>query len=140
MPRSDSGRGVVPAYAVTDSDIELVKLSSETKEVFIRIAYSSWPSRFWTLQEALYTRRLLFHFSDKNIDLGALVKYGDIPQGWELAWRALFPCKDLRRYLDGASHGHRVRSEDHCALLLKELDGRAPIDRADVYYESFGYE
>jgi hypothetical protein len=114
-----------------DSDISLLTPKSEAKEVFIRIAYSSWSSRLWTLQEGVYAQRLYFHFSGKTIDLETLMgKCGGDSPGWELAWEARFPYSELQRYL-GNSGSHRVRSEGHCALLLKALEGRATSDRAD---------
>jgi len=116
---------------VLDSDISLLTSQSEAREVFIRIAYSSWSSRFWTLQEAVYTNRLLFHFSDQTIELDALMLiYRDGTPGWEQAWRFHFPYKELRRYLDNFN-GYQVRSEDHYALLVKTLEGRATSNIAD---------
>ncbi len=116
---------------VLDSDISLLTSVSEGREVFMRIAYSSWSSRFWTLQEAVYTNRLLFHFSDQTIDLETLIsKYGDGFPDWERAARSRFAYKELRRYLDNLD-GYKVRSESHCALLLKALEGRATSNEAD---------
>jgi hypothetical protein len=116
---------------VLDSDISLLTSQSEAREVFFRIAYSSWSSRLWTLQEAVYTNRLLFHFSDQTIELNDLMlKYRDGTPGWEQAWRFRFPYQELRRYLENFN-GCQNRSENHYSLLVKALEGRATSNTAD---------
>ncbi|KAL2062123.1 hypothetical protein VTL71DRAFT_6389 [Oculimacula yallundae] len=116
---------------VIDSDISLLTSKSSAMEVFIHIAYSSWSSRFWTLQEAVYANRLLFHFSDQIIDLEDLIqKYRGGSPGCELPWSSHFAYKELRRYLDNVD-GYQVGSEAHCALLLRALEGRATSNKAD---------
>ena len=113
---------------VLDSDIWQLTSSSGIKEIFTRIAYSSWSSRLWTLQEAVYTQNLVFRFSDESVSLDTLVmKSGDMPPDWELAWSVRFPYNNLRRYLNS----NQARSEGHFTLLFKALSGRVTSDPAD---------
>ena len=117
---------------VLDSDISLLTSTSEAIEVFTRIAYSSWSSRLWTLQEAVLTQSLIFHFSDQNVSLDTLMtKFDDIPLHWASARSVRFPYKNLRRHLDSTCDDDRARSDEHFSLLLKALNGREISDLAD---------
>ncbi|KAF4969931.1 hypothetical protein FSARC_2917 [Fusarium sarcochroum] len=43
------------------------------EEAVIRIRYSSWKSRLWTLEVGFYAQRLVFRFHDTLITLGELL-------------------------------------------------------------------
>ncbi|GAM38666.1 hypothetical protein TCE0_033f09572 [Talaromyces pinophilus] len=114
---------------VIDSDILRLTSTSDPKEVFVRIAYCSWSSRLWTLQEAVYAQRLLFHFSDQDVDLDTLMrKYGNLPPEWELAWLSRLPYKKLREFLNARCERRCAGSNNHRLLLLRSLEGRTTSD------------
>lgn len=112
-----------------DSDISRLTSTSDPKEVFVRIAYCSWSSRLWTLQEAVYAQRLVFHFSDQDVDLDTLMrKYGNLPPEWELAWLSRLPYKKLREFLNARCERRCAGSNNHRLLLLRSLEGRTTSD------------
>jgi hypothetical protein len=117
---------------VLDSDIKMLSSRSEARELLIRIAYSSWSSRLWTLQEAVFTKRLVFQLSDTTTDLdGLMLRSDDVPLSWKPGCCARFPYLKLRHYLDDTLAGYQIRSRDHCVLLRKALEGRRTSDEVD---------
>lgn len=60
------------AVLVVDSDIKRTSKAAAYEEVFLRISYSSWNSRLWTLYEAMVASQLFFEFADGPISLDEL--------------------------------------------------------------------
>ena len=118
---------------VIDSDISLLSSDSEPQEIFIRIAYSSWNSRLWTLQEAVFAKKLVFHFSDQDIELETLLKVYEkspIDADFQLPWQTRLPYRKLRWYLDFLI-ANRERSPGHNEFLKQVIEGRTTTDTAD---------
>ncbi|KAI1504739.1 hypothetical protein F5X99DRAFT_405739 [Biscogniauxia marginata] len=46
---------------------------STSEEALIRIRYSTWKTRVWTLQEAFFARRLVFYFANRTVALQELL-------------------------------------------------------------------
>jgi hypothetical protein len=118
---------------VLDSDISLLRLRSEPQEVFLRIAYSSWNSRLWTLQEAVFAKKLLFHLSDQDIELESLTEIcrdSLLSTNAKHPWDQRFPFLKLRQYLD-YFHANLVRSVSHDTFLREVIEGRTTTEKAD---------
>ncbi|KAF3004582.1 hypothetical protein E8E14_005713 [Neopestalotiopsis sp. 37M] len=52
------------AVVALDTDIAVLSQTSTYAECFLRISFSSWGSRLWTLLEAIIARKLLFECRD----------------------------------------------------------------------------
>lgn len=117
---------------VIDADHSLLSSTSDFKELFIRMAYSSWSSRLWTFQEAVYARHLIFHLSDQNIELNALMeKYGSRAADWESAWCFRLPYRQWRQYLNSETRLGLSKSDEHLQFLCEALEGRVTSNEAD---------
>jgi len=117
---------------VIDADHSLLKSCSDEKEVFIRMAYSSWSSRLWTLLEAVYARRLIFHFSDQDVELDAWIRqYENRVPSWQMAWCVRFPYRLWRQYLDWESKSHAPWRDEQIHFLRNVLVGRATSVESD---------
>lgn len=115
---------------VLDSEISLLSSDSKPQEVFVRIAYSSWNSRLWTLQEAVFAEKLLFYFSNQDIELESLIEMYRITfldADMKFPWEIRLPFKKLKWYSDPS----RVRRLSHHEFLRKAIEGRATTEKAD---------
>lgn len=54
---------------VFDKSLQMIDSTVFTEEALIRIRYSPWPSRLWTMQEGRLGLALYFQFRDKAISL-----------------------------------------------------------------------
>ena len=66
---------VVPrasALLVVDTDIAALDDKSSYPEIYLKITFSSWGSRLWTLYESLLARRLYFAFNKSAVSLEEL--------------------------------------------------------------------
>lgn len=117
---------------VLDSDIQRLRTDSPYQEALMRIAYSSWSSRLWTLQEAIYAEKLFFQYLDGAVELEILMdKCRDERSELELPWISRLPYTQMRKYLNSRYGRHGRGSREHYALLLKALEGRRTSDVAD---------
>ncbi|EPE35626.1 hypothetical protein GLAREA_11326 [Glarea lozoyensis ATCC 20868] len=118
---------------VLDSDISLLRSSSKPEEMFLRIAYSSWNSRLWTLQEAVFANKLILHLSDQDIELESLKEMcrdSLLNTDTKYPWDVKFPFLILRQYLD-SFHANLVRSVSHDIFLREAIEGRTTTEKAD---------
>lgn len=61
-------------------DVELLAadcIGTSDEEIATRISYSIWFSRLWTLQEAVFAKKLYFQFRDAAVDAEELVRRSD---------------------------------------------------------------
>ncbi|KAE8153289.1 hypothetical protein BDV25DRAFT_137044 [Aspergillus avenaceus] len=66
---------------VLDSSISLYPISS-AEEGLVRISYSNWKKRLWTIQEGALSHSLQFCFANRNVSLVDLFnEYSSSPQG-----------------------------------------------------------
>ena len=118
---------------VVDPDHSLLSSNSDPREIFMRVAYSSWSTRLWTLLEAMYARRLVFRLSDRSVESDALLPH--ITAGaWETAWAIRFPYSALRRYLGSALDFQDPRtrtSDEYLCFLRQALHGRTTSNGSD---------
>lgn len=61
--------GKAAAVVVLDTDIAVLSQTSSYTECFLKISFSSWGSRLWTLFEAILAQKLLFECTDGVMDL-----------------------------------------------------------------------
>ncbi|OAP61870.1 hypothetical protein AYL99_04073 [Fonsecaea erecta] len=74
------GQIYAEAAKVLVVDVELLKsptAGASMEEIAMRISYSVWWSRLWTLQEAVFARELHFQFQDRALDGKELVERSD---------------------------------------------------------------
>ncbi|KAJ3482054.1 hypothetical protein NLG97_g7668 [Lecanicillium saksenae] len=98
-------------------------LVSSSEEALLRIRYSSWKSRLWTLEEAFFARRLLFCFSNRTVCLDHLLQDFEsrdrsIPV---TAMRILQPLRAFLEAEDEERLPQLIVSLDHDVHLLMKI-------------------
>jgi hypothetical protein len=61
------------ALLVIDTDIATINMESSYIEKYLKITFSSWGSRLWTLYESLLAQRICFAFNSTATSLEDLV-------------------------------------------------------------------
>ncbi|KAI0597007.1 hypothetical protein F4775DRAFT_562076 [Biscogniauxia sp. FL1348] len=64
------------AVVVLDPSLGAANVGSDV-DCLLRIRYSDWKSRLWTLQEGSLARRLLFKFANRTVNLDDLLRKSD---------------------------------------------------------------
>ena len=110
---------------VIDSDIELLSRTSIYGEAFMRISFSSWSSRMWTLQEAVLTPKVILQLMDATTTFEEIIKMHDENRMHiKVPIEQFLIYSDLRKYLSGDSAGYVARSVSHLATLRYALRNR----------------
>ncbi len=85
---------------VIDSDILPLQLASSYSEAFVRINFSSWADRAWTLQEAVLAKQLYFQVKYGTTTLKDIMTRPGFSENDYLLGRKYFPAEDLDLYED----------------------------------------
>jgi hypothetical protein len=117
---------------VLDSDIQRLGSNFTYREAFLRIHFSSWSSRMWTLQEAVLTPKVFLQLKDGPIDLTEIIKsYYNNYNKLGLPLEPLLIYDNLRKYLSSDFQGHHIRSASHLATLHRALRDRRTSNEMD---------
>lgn len=117
---------------VFDADIQKLDRDFTYRQAFLRIHYSSWSSRMWTLQEAVLTPRVFFQLQHGFVELEDIVKrFANDDDSLNVPTKPLLAYIRLRQYYYGTYHGDAVGSADHLAMLHEALKDRRTSNKAD---------
>ena len=120
---------------VLDADIRQMSREFTYSEAFLRINFSSWSSRMWTLQEAVLTPRIFLQLKDDIADLQDIVTApGTDVNSLNLPVEPFTIYDKLRKFLSGGCDGDSIRSPARCSpttspapcLTLSALSSRVP--------------
>ncbi|KEF57197.1 uncharacterized protein A1O9_07387 [Exophiala aquamarina CBS 119918] len=116
---------------VLDADIRQMGRGFSYSEAFLRIQFSSWSSRMWTLQEAVLTPKVFLQLKDDVVDLDVIIKAHDKDaNNLNLPVEPFAVYGNLRKYLSGLG-GYSIRSPAHLAMLHQALRDRRTSNEVD---------
>lgn len=117
---------------VLDADIRQMGGGVSYSEAFLRINFSSWSSRMWTLQEAVLTPRVFLQLKDDIVDLEEIIETHDKDaNNLDLPVEPLMVYGSLRKYLSGGLNGDPIGSPVHLAMLHRALRDRRTSNGVD---------
>ena len=128
--------GLAAAVLVVDAGLEMTSMTAHPQERLLRIRISTWMSRLWTLQEALFAQELYFQFAEAACTTGSILDdccTSDSPM--KLRFRDLLTPsnsrykKKLIRALGADSrHFDMLGKRDQMVSWLTEFDSKFPSD------------
>ncbi|EXJ76122.1 uncharacterized protein A1O5_00630 [Cladophialophora psammophila CBS 110553] len=118
-------------------DVDLLKSTTagaSNEEIAMRISYSVWWSRLWTLQEAVFAKELHFQFQDRALEGKGLVERSDnarnmFPEsGWsapeQIAYEGLAYLRELYALKS-------LTPESRAAFILQAVNWRSTSWKSD---------
>lgn len=117
---------------VLDSDIQLLNHGFTYDEAFMRICYSSWSSRMWTLQEAVLSPAIVLQYGNGVTTFEEIMHIHD--QGHtklNLPTKQFTWYNKLREYRSKVYSSSLPPSANHLAMLQEVLKDRKTRDDKD---------
>lgn len=91
---------------------------SSSEEALNRIRYSTWKSRFWTLEEAFVAKNLVFRFANRMTSLqGLLDDFEADPEPHRSRFHALKKRKSYADDIDG-----QFNADEKCAGIMRRFE------------------
>lgn len=101
------------ATLVLDEDSVRLRYNADLQEIYMRIVFSSWFNRMWTLQEAVATPMVLFQTASETLELDELI--------CRLQELSSDNCQDMQDAVAGCSDKNRNGLSSHFHLDLASL-------------------